>query len=100
MYELINLSILMRVPAYGYLLAKIIKDIIGPWATVSNGTLYPLLARLERAGLITASDDEDRKAPGDRHARIFTITEAGRRRFHQLMMNTSTSHGEYEKLFR
>ncbi len=52
MYELIILSLLMNGPLHGYLIAKITNDIIGPWAKVSNGTLYPLLAKLEKSGYI------------------------------------------------
>lgn len=111
MYEFLVLALLMRVPLHGYSLAKIINDIIGPWVRVSNGTLYPLLARLEQAKLIVSIDGEGEEAPEhvmskvaktnayDRRARAFTITDYGRRRFHQLMMDTSTKQGEYEKLF-
>ena len=52
MYELIILSLLMRWNAHGYLIASIINDMIGPYAKVSNGRLYPLLAKLEEQGLI------------------------------------------------
>ncbi len=37
LYELIILAQLMRQPAHGYLIAKIINDMIGPYAHVSNG---------------------------------------------------------------
>lgn len=40
MYELIILSLLMREPLHGYLIAKIINDMIGPIAKVSHGWLY------------------------------------------------------------
>ena len=49
MYELIILSLLMRFPLHGYLIAQIANDTIGPWAKISNGTLYPLLTRLEQS---------------------------------------------------
>ena len=52
MYELIILSLLMREPIHGYLIAKIINDMIGPIAKVSHGWLYPRLAKLEQEGLI------------------------------------------------
>jgi DNA-binding PadR family transcriptional regulator len=41
MYELIILSLLMRSPAHGYLIAKIINDMFGPYTKISNGRLYP-----------------------------------------------------------
>ena len=47
MYELMILTFLMRGPMHGYLIANII-DISGPFAEVSNGRLYPLLANCWR----------------------------------------------------
>lgn len=97
MYELYILSLLMRGPMHGYLIAKIISDIIGPFAKVSHGSFYPLLARMEVEGLI--ADPGGATPPSGRRQRIYRITEAGRRRFHQLMMDTASSPGEYQKLF-
>lgn len=98
MYELIILAHLMRYPSHGYLIAKIINDMIGPYAHVSNGRLYPLLSKLEKSGLIalhigTVHDQ------GDRQLRRYEITDAGRKRFRELMMDTTANPGEYQKLF-
>jgi DNA-binding PadR family transcriptional regulator len=98
MYELFILAFLMRWPTHGYMIAKIINDMIGPFAKVSNGRLYPLLAKLEEQGLIAVADD----APDghhDRRQRPYKITAAGRQRFHRLMMDTASNPGEYQKLF-
>ncbi len=100
MYELTILGQLMRYPAHGYLIAKIINDMIGPYAHVSNGRLYPLLAKLEKSGLITLHVGEAHVQQGDRQLRSFAITEAGRKRFHELMMDTTSNPGEYQKLFK
>lgn len=97
MYELIILSLLMRRPMHGYLIAKIINDIIGPYAKVSNGRLYPLLSKLEQEGLIATYVAETRK--GERTQRQYQITEEGRKRFHDLMMDTTSNPGDYQKLF-
>lgn len=99
MYELIILSHLMRYPAHGYLIAKIINDMIGPYARVSNGRLYPLLSKLEKSGLIVASNEATSEQQSDRQLRTYKVTEAGRRRFHELMMDTTSNPGEYQKLF-
>ncbi len=99
MYELIILSLLMCGPLHGYLIARITNDIIGPWAKVSNGTLYPLLAKLEKNGYITIVPGENEAQKGERIARTFEITDDGRIRFHQLMMDTSSNPGEYQKFF-
>lgn len=89
----------MRSPAHGYLIASIINDIIGPYARISNGRLYPLLASLEKAGLIAAYVDASQQQQGNRQYRSYQITEAGRKRFRELMINTTSSPGEYQKLF-
>ena len=69
MYELIILSLLMRWNAHGYLIASIINDMIGPYAKVSNGRLYPLLARLEEQGLIETNVETEKALKGDRQHR-------------------------------
>src|SRR5712692_2172809 len=99
MYELIILSLLMRWPLHGYLIVKITNDQIGPWAKISSGTLSTMLSRLEQTGLIAASPQERDPSRGDRRSRTFMITDEGRKRFHQLMMDTSSNLGEYEKFF-
>ena len=99
MYELIILSLLMREPIHGYLISKIINDIIGPIAKVSHGWLYPRLAKLEQEGLIVASIVGDEGKQGERQLRTYQITEDGRKRFHQLMMDTTSNPGEYSKFF-
>ena len=99
MYELIILSLLMREPIHGYLISKIINDIIGPIAKVSHGWLYPRLTKLEQEGLIVASIVGDEGKQGERQLRTYQITEDGRKRFHQLMMDTTSNPGEYSKFF-
>ena len=99
MYELIILSLLMREPIHGYMISKIINDIIGPIAKVSHGWLYPRLAKLEQEGLIAASLEGDEGKQGERQLRTYQITEDGRKRFHQLMMDTTSNPGEYSKFF-
>ena len=100
MYELIILSLLMRFPAHGYLISHIINDMIGPYARVSNGRLYPLLAKMEESGLIEAYEEDGQEQHGERNARSYRITEAGRQRFHALMMDTTSNLGEYQRFFR
>ena len=99
MYELIILSLLMREPLHGYLISKIINDIIGPIAKVSHGWLYPRLAKLEEEGLIVNSVVGDEGKKGERQLRTYHITEDGRKRFHELMMDTTSNPGEYSKFF-
>jgi DNA-binding PadR family transcriptional regulator len=98
-YELIILSLLMREPIHGYLISKIINDIIGPIAKISHGWLYPRLAKLEQESLIVASLEGNEEKHSERQLRTYQITEAGRKRFHQLMMDTTSNPGEYSKFF-
>lgn len=98
MYELAILSLLMHGPKHGYLIAKIINDSNGPFAKISSGRLYPLLAKLQEGDLI-AAEESDGGRHGDRRQRTFTITAAGRQRFRQLMMDTTSNLGDYQRLF-
>lgn len=103
MYELIILSLLMRWQMHGYLIAKVTNDQIGPWAKLSSGTMYTILARLEAEGLIAHAVEPSpsaRRRRGNSRARTFTITELGRRQFHQLMMDTSSNLGDYQRVFQ
>ncbi|MFZ5814944.1 MAG: PadR family transcriptional regulator [Bacillota bacterium] len=95
MYELIILSLLMRQPAHGYLIGKVLNNIIGPVARASNGRIYPLLAKLEESGLITAQEEEQEGRP----IRTYRITPRGRERFRELMLDTTSNPREYQDLF-
>ena len=99
MYELIILSFLIRSPMHGYLIARIINDMIGPYARFSNGRLYPLLAELEEEGLIVAYTEPRDAHKGERQLRCYQITEEGRKRFHDLMMDTTSNPGDYQRIF-
>lgn len=97
MYELVILSLLMRMPMHGYLIVKVTNDLIGPWARISSGSLSTILNGLEERGMIAVVSQE--RSRGGHQARVFTISEEGRKRFHQLMMDTSSNLGEYQKFF-
>ena len=102
MYEFIILAILLRTKsAHGYRIAKIINDMFGPYTKISNGRLYPLLAKLEEEKFIEqARPDEIQNCPkGERHSRSYKITEDGKKRFHKLMMDTTSNPGEYNRIF-
>jgi DNA-binding PadR family transcriptional regulator len=99
MYELIILSILMGTNAHGYLIAKIINDMLGPFAKVSNGRLYPLMSKMVKDGLIEPEVASCGQHDGGRQINSFRITEAGRKQFHQKMLEIDKQPGEYQKLF-
>ena len=99
MYELMILSLLARRVAHGYLIAKILNDTIGPYTRISNGRLYPLLAKMEETGLIEIIEENDQKQHGERILRSYQITERGLQRLHTLMLDTTSNQGEYQRIF-
>jgi DNA-binding PadR family transcriptional regulator len=99
-YELLVLSLLMDWPLHAYLIADIANSILGPWERISRGTLSSLLVKLERAGLIAPADPATVPFPTRRPSRALAITPAGRERFRQLMLDTTSNPGTYSRLFR
>jgi DNA-binding PadR family transcriptional regulator len=98
MYELVILGFLMRGPFHGYRISKIINDMIGPFARLSNGRLYPLLSKLQQEGLIAPASEPTEGALDHQH-RSFVITAAGRERFYDLMLDTTSNPGDYTRIF-
>jgi len=103
-YELIILGTLMVGPFHGYLIAKIMQNILGPYGKISAGRLYPLLTKLEEGGLIVVepvSEQQERQQHRRSHipSRRYRITGDGRKRLHDLMMDTTSYLGEYQKVF-
>ena len=98
MYELIILSLLMLKPMHGYLISKIMNNIVGPYARFSNGRLYPLLAKLEADSFIAVYNEADAD-DGGRPSRSYAITDKGRERFRELMLDTTSNPGDYRHFF-
>ena len=67
------LHVIAAGPTYGYAISSALGDI--GLGTVKGGTLYPLLARLEEAGLVTA---EWRAGEGGPGRKFYDLTDAGR----------------------
>jgi transcriptional regulator len=63
-------------PQHGYGLAKRIEQISGDRLSVNQGTLYPLLLKLENEGAIAS---EYGPSDNNRRARFYRVTAAGRR---------------------
>ena len=66
------LKIISREPAYGYAIAATLRD--SGFADLTEGTLYPLLLRLERKGLIAA---EYRAGSGGPSRKYYRLTADG-----------------------
>ena len=62
---------------HGYGLAKRIEQISGDVLSLNQGTLYPLLLKLEQEGAIAS---EWGPSDNNRRARFYRLTGAGRRR--------------------
>lgn len=63
-------------PLHGFGIARRIEQISGDLLAVNQGTLYPLLLRLEQEGAITS---EYASSDNNRRARFYRLTRAGRR---------------------
>ena len=63
-------------PLHGYGIARRIEQISGDSLSVNQGTLYPVLLRLEQEGAV-ASDWG--ASENNRRARFYRLTRAGRR---------------------
>jgi transcriptional regulator len=63
-------------PLHGYGIARRIEQISGDLLAVNQGTLYPLLLKLEQEGAIQS---EWGTSDNNRRARFYRLTRAGRR---------------------
>jgi len=63
-------------PLHGYGIARRIEQISGDLLAVNQGTLYPVLLKLEQEGAIASEWGASEK---NRKARFYTLTRAGRK---------------------
>ena len=74
--ELAILGLLKEQELHGYELKKRLAETLGPFSSVSFGSLYPALQRLEERGLI---DADWGTSENNRRARFYTLTRKGRK---------------------
>jgi DNA-binding PadR family transcriptional regulator len=114
MLELAILGLLKEQELHGYELKKRLSAALGPFSSVSFGSLYPALARLEAAGAVKAVEANDGPPPvipmtgsmtgeaaafrarrppkrGGRAKKVYGITERGERLFEELLEADSAS---------
>jgi DNA-binding PadR family transcriptional regulator len=121
--ELAILGLLKEQDLHGYELKKRLSDTLGAFSSVSFGSLYPALGRLERAGAVAATTAADaapaapvpmtgsiggelaayratRRPPrqGGRSKKVYRITERGEEVFAELLA-TENAAGEDDRLF-
>jgi transcriptional regulator len=75
--DLLILQIVALRPNHGWGIQQRIQQISRDALSVSQGSLYPALHRLEVAGFL---ESEMAASENNRKARIYTLTAAGRRR--------------------
>jgi DNA-binding PadR family transcriptional regulator len=69
------LAILGAGPAHGYAIAQALKERSGGVFDLPEGTIYPALHRLERAGMLRS----EWASAGGRRRRVYQLTARGRR---------------------
>jgi DNA-binding PadR family transcriptional regulator len=79
MYDLLILSMLSSRDMSGYKLVIVLGSTVVPRRKISNGVLYPVLNRMEKAGFIQSVDGNVR------NSKIFHITELGHERLIELI---------------
>src|SRR6187431_449270 len=73
--DLLLLAALEREPAHGYAIAETLRRESSGLFDLPEGTIYPALHRLERAGLLQSSWSE----VGGRKRRSYTLTTPGKK---------------------
>lgn len=77
--EMLVLQLLARQPCHGYELIVRLREAGGGLLDLKEGTLYPILYRLEEEGAISStwSSPEPGARPGKVPRRIYTVTPKG-----------------------
>ena len=87
--ELMILQTLKRKPMHGYALAQNIKVMSNDLLQIEEGSLYPALQRLLKAGFLKS---EMGLSARNRPVRVFKLTAAGRKRLEE-------ERSSFEKMF-
>jgi DNA-binding PadR family transcriptional regulator len=122
MLELAILGLLKEQELHGYELKKRLAERLGPLSSVSFGSLYPALARLESAGAVRVVEAEGprrpsipmtgslggeraafltRRSPGrsGRGKKVYAITERGEQLFEELLVADAQPGGDDDRGF-
>lgn len=82
--DILILSLLRREPMYGYQMIKELERRSKGFLRMGEGTLYPALHRLERAGLIRGRWE---RLPNGQERRYYSLTRTGERRLEEQSTN-------------
>jgi PadR family transcriptional regulator len=83
-------------PLHGYGIARRIEQISGGILTVNQGTLYPVLLRLEQEGSIAS---EWGVSENNRRARFYRLTRDGRKQLQAETQNWEQTAAIIERFF-
>ena len=123
MIDLAILGLLDEQDLHGYELKKQLAELVGARSGVSFGSLYPALARLEKGGAVKAVEAHTadatipmtgalsgeiaafrarlgRPAKGRRTKKVYGITEVGRRRLGELLIDDATDDRTFARAGR
>lgn len=89
--EHILLGLLLEQPSHGYALKKALSPALPREKLVNDGILYPLLRRLEGAGLLRK---KARAVAGRPTRNVFHVTAAGRRAFEEWLVADADEEDE------
>jgi DNA-binding PadR family transcriptional regulator len=78
--DLILLAVLAEKPAYGYGLIRVLRNRTGGMLDLTEGTIYPVLHRLEQAGYLESRSLTVRS----RRRRLYQLTATGERELDRL----------------
>jgi PadR family transcriptional regulator PadR len=83
----------LRTERYGYTLRKALAD---DGLAIDEGTLYPLLRRLESQGLLVSEWREEEK----RNKRFYRLSKDGERILHQLLAEWASINQSLERILQ
>lgn len=89
------LKVISKKETYGYEISEMLHEY--GFSDISEGTIYPMLLRLEKNGLITAQYKESPVGPKRKY---FSITERGIEEIQAFYASFSELEGAINKLFR
>ena len=91
------LSILAEGESYGYEIIQKVRELSGGHIEWSDGTLYPVLHRMEREGLI---ESKWKKAETGRERKYYWISSGGRKALNEEREQWLTVHNTLCKLWK
>ena len=81
--EAMILAILEQDPAHGFDIVKKLQDRGGGALHMREGTIYPVLYRMEASGLIQAKWDDSQKDRKGPRRKVYAVTRKGHRQLAQ-----------------